>query len=294
LEKTKFLVIIVTVTILLSVLSCVSFTHLAFAQDLSLDKTSKNTHATNSGVTGASRQFATSSPSIRLSPNHGPPGTAFYIYGTGFPHVVDIAIMSPSSWKIPKIFTNTDGFFVDEGVVPADAAPGDYTVEASAPIGSGSADATFTVTGKVSDSHTPPPKPPVQAPKPPTDTTTSTATGGGSELPYIILDPTSGYPGTVVKIKGGNFVGDVTLSVGGKVATKSSDTNMNGDSVTTQADGSLSGVVTIPESAPPGPRRAWRSLRRRVSPSRLRSEMPVPACAAMLPCNTSGARVQSP
>lgn len=251
-EKIKFLVITLTVAILLSALSTVSFMYPAFAQDVGFNANNKNTNTGNTGVTGSSPYRAYSNTSIKLSPDHGPPGTEFYIYGTGFPHVIDVAIMSPSAWKIPSIMTSTTGFFVDEGKVPTDAAPGSYTVDADAALGSGSATTTFTVTAKVSNT-TPTPKPPVQAPKPPADTTTNTATGGGSELPYITLDPTFGYPGTVVKIKGGNFVGEATLSVGGKVTAKSSNTNLNGDSISEQTDGSISGVVTIPESAPPGP-----------------------------------------
>lgn len=253
----------------MSLVLIVGILHPVFAQDFGTSKSSNSAGGTsNKGATGAGTKSSDATePDLVLYPTSGPPGGTFGVHATQLSHNSQVMIDNPFS-GVSHGNADQYGNFVTTITVPKGTPPGTYHVKLEGITGSKTyafadvnLDEIFTVTGQdskttnVNVGHPNPSPPPPPPPKPPQSQTTptNTATGGSSELPYITLDPTSGYPGTVVKIKGGNFVGEATLSVGGKVTAKSSDTNLNGDSISEQTDGSLSGVVTIPESAPPGP-----------------------------------------
>lgn len=257
---------------LFSSVSAVNFTHSAFAQDIGFGATTQQIPGiSNKGVTGStdSAKSGNTKPeaSIKVAPYSGPSGSAFTVYGIGFLPSSGVKVTDPFTHEDDKVVADNSGTFADEISVPTSATPGTYTVEVDGLGWSNSykayhsafSDATFTVDGKSSTVATntahhnstplpPPPKPP----QPPT-TPTSTSNGGGtSGVPSITIEPTSGYPGTEVKITGSNFEGTATLSAGGKVIAKSGNVNF-GDFISVGSDGSLKGQVTIPSDAQPGP-----------------------------------------
>gem|GEM_PF-3114302 len=193
-EKIKFLVITVTLAILLSSLSYLNFIHPAFAQD----------------------EGATFTGHIKLSPNAGPPGTTFTIYGTGFSVGNSALVITP--WAYGTEAEIEDHEFSTIGTVSSGAQPGTYTITAT--VVNGEASATFTVLAKKIPPPTPttpiakgtgtqnPPPPPPPPPLPPGKTalgtgnvpTSGAVSGNPTNPPPPPQPPTP--PNPVSKISG--------------------------------------------------------------------------------------------
>ena len=173
----KFLFTIISLVILVSSLSSVSFIHSVFAQD----------------------EGATFTGHIKLSPNEGPPGTGFTIYGTGFSVGSTALVMSP--WDHGTEVAIDDHEFSTFTEVSPDAQPGTYTITATTI--NGEASATFTVVGKKIPPPTPPtptakgtgtPNPPPPPPPPPPPGKTAVGTGNTPTSGAVSSNPTNPPP----------------------------------------------------------------------------------------------------
>lgn len=243
LDSKKFLLII-SVVVLLSSLTLVNFIHPVFAQT-------------------AAEKYT---PSIRVIPSSGPPGTEVSIFGTGYPPNFHVLVKIDWTSGTYEEDADASGSFSFDTAAP-DVKPGTYEIRAGNIITTYDPNAefktsntyilahsSFTITGKkigsnptkpgVSGGTTPNPPPP-PPPQPPT-TPTSSSNGGGQSSSFFTINPTSGPPGTVVDLKGGGFTGSIlSVFMGG--------TRLDSATIHSTGDGSISGSVTIPNSAQPGP-----------------------------------------
>lgn len=233
-------------------------------------QSSTGTSPQSSGESG--NQQETYNPSIQVIPGSGPAGTEYSIFGSGYPPAKIVLVKIDWSSQTYEEPTSAAGTFSFDSTVP-DVNPGTYHIRAGNMYSyynpdpnaefhvnfvNLEADSSFTVTGKKVIPPTPPtptatggtlpnpPPPPPPPPQPPTSTPSSSANGGGSSSLDFTINPTSGPPGTVVSLNGEGFTGNlIAVFVGG--------VRLDNGIIQKTGDGQISGTVTIPPSAQPGP-----------------------------------------
>ena len=149
---------------------------------------------------------------ISLNPSSGTVGTAVTVTGTSFHSSSTITIRYDGATvnTTPSVLTtNSGGNFTGSFTVPSPSSMGSHTVNAT-DAAAASSTAQFTVTAG----------------------------------PYILLNPSSGPSGTVVKVTGNNFSPNSAITI--KYDT--SLVNTTPAVITTDSAGSFTGTFTVPSS----------------------------------------------
>ena len=150
------------------------------------------------------------SPTITLNPTSGPVGSTVTITGTGFAPDSTVTITFGSN-TLGTVITTSNGGFSATFSVPLSTSSGDHTVTATE--GSDSTSKTFTVTS--------------------------------TEVPAIVLNPTSGPVSTSVNITGAGFdpSSTVVITFNDTAITTTPAT------VTPTSNGGFSATFTVPSSS---------------------------------------------